>query len=107
MSKKSRQNDIESIKVNPFLSMMFYKLSFSAWRKRTRRNQLLRMRGQDPARHRLTSEDMSSLRSEETFRIEEVSSDEDAEEEKIVLNEEAKELPHDDSDGEHKIRRTD
>ena len=88
--KKSRKNDIESIKVNPFLSLMYYKLSFSAWRKRTRRNALLRQRGQDPYKHQLNSQDNSSLKSEQTFRIESVSSEE-WEEGKRNLHEEMKE----------------
>lgn len=77
MSRKSRELDIESIKVNPFLSMMYFKLSFKAWRKRTRRNELLRQRGQNPSMIRLTSEDESSLRSEETFKMELVDSEEE------------------------------
>ncbi|CAI2364628.1 unnamed protein product [Moneuplotes crassus] len=82
LKTKNKNNDTEFLKVNPFLTLMYFKLSFSAWRKRTRRNQLLRERGLDPRVHRLTSEDCSSLRSEETFKIEYVSSEESEEEEK-------------------------
>ncbi|CAI2366067.1 unnamed protein product [Moneuplotes crassus] len=96
MMKTSRNKDIDSIKVNPFLSLMYFKLSFSAWRKRTLRNQILRERGQDPRFHRLTSEDsiLSSLsRSEETFKIEYLSSSDSNEEIKEVAKEESKQDP--------------
>lgn len=48
MFKKSVKNERESVKVNPFLSLMYYKLSFKSWRSKTRRNNVLRQNGQDP-----------------------------------------------------------
>lgn len=92
MTKKSREIDIESIKVNPFLSMMYFKLSFNAWRKRTRRNELLRQRGENPSMRRLTSEDESSLRSEETYKMEIVDSYEEDYEDDIMVEDRSKDI---------------
>ena len=86
-------DDKESIKVNPFLTLMYYKMSFKAWRSRTRKNELMRKNGQVPGEFADSSESFSSEdsdRSEEckseysekTFRMEEIN-DEDEEEKKL------------------------
>ena len=77
MIKKSKINEIESIKVNPFLTMMYYKSSFRAWRRKTRKNEILRRNGQDPDKVEDDSDDDDSMRSEYTYKVEIVESDEE------------------------------
>jgi len=75
MSHLSRIKVRDRIKVNPFLSMMYFNMSFKIWLKRARRN----MRNQDRG-HMISAETISDDEdnwSEHTFRIEEVSSDEE------------------------------
>ena len=75
MFKKSSKNERESVKVNPFLSLMYYKLSFKSWRSKTRRNNILSQNGQNPD---LVSEvyndsiAQESVYSEYTVKIEEI-----------------------------------
>jgi hypothetical protein len=83
MAKKTKEMDIEYIKVNPFLSMMYFNLSFKAWRNRTRRSTYINNRKQDPTVENEVFDDESSLRSEETFRMSLVDSDEENENIKI------------------------
>ena len=75
MFKKSVKNERESVKVNPFLSLMYYKLSFKSWRSKTRRNNVLRQNGQDPEQVPEWHNDsiaQESVYSEYTIKIEEI-----------------------------------
>jgi hypothetical protein len=75
MIKASKLIDIEHIKVNPFLSLMYYKLSFKAWRKATRKNQIIRQQGTfEPSED---NSDVESFVSDYTYKVEEVSDEEE------------------------------
>lgn len=80
MIKASKLADIEHIKVNPFLSLMYYKLSFKAWRKITRKNQIIRQRGTFDSNEE--NSDTESFESDYTIKVEEIS-----DEEELVKNE--------------------
>ena len=87
MIKKSIKDERESIKVNPFLTLMYYKMSFKAWRSRTRKNELMRRNGQVPGEFMdesstfssEDSEDYKTEYSERTFRMEEIIDEEEEE----------------------------
>ena len=75
MFKKSSKNERESVKVNPFLSLMYYKLSFKSWRSNTFKNNIRRQNGQNldlvPEMHN-DSIAQESVYSEYTVKIEEM-----------------------------------
>jgi hypothetical protein len=78
MMKKSMNKERESLKVNPFLSLMYYKMSFKAWRTKTRKNQILRKNGIDPEEEKQNESIVEeSEYSEYTVKIEEMNEEEE------------------------------
>ena len=75
MFKKSFKNEREGVKVNPFLSLMYYKLSFKSWRSKTFNNNIRRQNGQNldlVSEMHNDSIAQESVYSEYTVKIEEI-----------------------------------
>lgn len=83
MIKKATDKEKENIKVNPFLSLMYYKLSFKTWRTKTRKNKIIRQSGKSPRDIPDLHNDsiaQESVYSEITIKVESFNEDEEEKE---------------------------